>query len=645
MRILIFLLFLDPYISFAHELSLEAIEVVEREDTQGLVDFVPSAKKIYGDELVKKRQTSLGDSLASEPGVHSTSFGPNASRPVVRGLDGDRLKVLQNGLGSLDASTQSLDHAIPVDSLTIDQIEFNRGPMSLLYGSSAVGGVVNLVTNRIHFDYEEGLFTKFFTQAESVNNGLSSAAHLNYGINKWMFHLDGSTRNLGNVSVPGTLYADDKIPNSANKQDNIAFGISKIYDRGYVGISVNHFNTFYGSLAEEDVSIDMSQNRIEFHSEYRPVSGVFRKWKLKSAQSNYFHRELEDDVTGTKFKNDGNVTRLEAVNQTANWDGVWGIQSEVNEFSAKGEEAFLPSSITSKFALFGFQQLSLGKSAYRFSIRIEDVNITKESSVEFLGSDKKNYVGLNTSIGHCYDFTKRNTIETSLSYTERAPTFQELYADGNHVATGTQENGDSHLVKEKASALELTFKDYTETNELVMSVYAQFFKDYILLSPTGQTNVDGFSINNYEQENAIFYGIDLENRKELKKIYKGSLFLINKFDLVRAKNSNNGKDLPRISPPRFSAGLEFKNDRWSSDIDVQYVFEQQNTAQGETKTEDYIFTNIGYTYNLAGNISSLDMFFRVRNLFNVDGRNHVSTLKDIAPLAGRNFILGLEFQI
>lgn len=642
----------------AHEAELQDIEVIEKEDAQGLVDFVPSVTKLNAHELTKKRQTSIGDMLSTEAGVQSTTFGPSASRPVIRGLDGDRIRVLQNSLGTLDASTQSLDHAIPVDTLTIDEMEIVRGPMSLLYGSSAVGGIVNLVTNRIHYTYEEGLFSKFLVQGETVNNGVSTAAHLNYGKNKWMFHIDGSTRNLGDQEIPGyartskvrkadpvTGEKKDKLPNSFNKQDNVAVGVSKIFDRGYVGVSFNHFNTLYGSVAEEDISIDMTQNRFELHSEYRPQGGMFRKFKLKSAQSDYFHKELEGDETGTMFRNRGNETRIEALNKSGNFDGVTGIQTQVFNFSAKGDEAFLPGSNNTKASLFTFQQYSFGKQAIRAGARLENHDIEKKSSSTFGASDEKNYLGMNASIGHCYDFSKKHTLETSVSYTERAPTFQELYSNGEHVATGTFEIGDSSLIKEKATAFEITYKMHTDRNTFTGSVYTQVFKDYISLNPTGGTSVEGTPEFAYEQVDALFYGVDFDNRNEISKMEKASLFLVNKFDWVRAKDTDSGKNLPRISPPRFSAGLEYQTGKWTLDGEVQYVAHQTKTAPIETRTEDYTLTNIGYTYHFVGETRSLDLFARVRNVFDVEARNHVSTLKDVAPLPGRNFIVGAQFQL
>lgn len=645
-------------LAFAHEEKLDDIEVSTYDETQGLVDFVPSVTKLKGQELIKKRQTSIGDMLSGEAGVQSTSFGPNSSRPIIRGLDGDRIRILQNSLGTMDASTQSLDHAIPVDTLTIDQMEIIRGPMSLLYGSSAVGGVVNLVTNRIHYSYEEGFFAKFLTQGETVNNGISNALHMNYGANKWMFHVDGSTRNLGNQEIPryarssklrkqdpSTEEEKDKLPNSFNKQDNVAVAVSRIMDRGYVGASFNHYNTFYGSVADDEVTIDMTQNRFELHGEHRPESSSIRKIKFKTAISDYFHKELEDGATGTVFKNEGHESRLEFLNKSNNWDGVTGIHTQFFKFGAKGEEAFLPESDNSKVALFSFQQLTQGKNAYRFGGRLENSALEKKLSANFGSSDEKNYLGMNASLGHCYDFSRKNTLESSISYSERTPNFQELYADGDHIATSTFESGDSTLVKEKATAFEVTYKNTSDENQFSASVYTQVFKDYISLNPTGAISTgENFDVYQYEQVDALFYGLDIDSRNEIKKLSQGALYLIGKFDFVRAKDTDSGKNLPRISPPRVTLGIEYNSDQWSADVEHQYVSQQTKTADFETRTDAYNLTNIGYTYHVVDNLTSLDLFARVRNIFDNEARSHVSTLKDISPLPGRNFIAGVQVQ-
>jgi iron complex outermembrane receptor protein len=260
----------------------------------------------------------------------------------------------------------------------------------------------------------------------------------------------------------------------------------------------------------------------------------------------------------------------------------------------------------------------------------------------------QNYVGINGSLGHQFRFNEQNSLSTSVSYTERAPNFQELYSDGFHMATGTYEIGNSNLVKEKATAFEVSFKNNTGKNQFVVNVYTQFFKDYIALNPTGNVQVDhGENFDEYanEQVDAVFYGLDLENKNQIAEFSGGVLHLVNKFDFVRAKDKDSGQNIARISPPRFSAGLEFTKDKWAADVEAQYVFEQTKTALNETRSDAYTLTNLGYSYTLTGQTSALSLFARVRNIFDVEARNHVSFLKDIAPLPGRNFILGAQTQL
>jgi iron complex outermembrane receptor protein len=642
--------------SWAHMGSerLDDIQVLDHNTgEQNLVDFIPSVTQIKGRELQRRRQVSVGETLQNEAGVSSTSYGPSASRPVIRGLDGDRIRVLQNGLGTLDASSQSLDHAIPVDMLTVDQIEVVRGPMGLLYGSSAVGGVVNLHTNRIHTEYEEGLFSQVLLQGETAFKGVSSGLHLNYGAKNWMLHADGSTRNFADQRLPqhvrgGSSEKKGKLPNSLNKQDNLAFGASHILSQGHFGASFNHFNTTYGTVVDEAVIIDMTQNRGEYTAEWRPEGSSVRKIRLRGAQSEYSHREIEDGETGTTFENKGNETRLEFLNASGPTEGVVGVQTQIFKFKANGDEAFLPTSDNLKLALFALQQRQVNeKNLLSFGSRAESANVMKRGSSNFGSGDSRSFLSLNGSLGHQYRFDQSNSLSSSFSYTERTPSFQELYALGDHLATGTFEEGESSLVKEKAYAYELSFKRATARTQLTLSAYTQVFKDYIALNATGLTLNSGLGLPEfrYEQVDALFYGADLEARRELAEWNKGTLSLFSTADFVRARDTDTGKELPRISPPRVSAGIDFNKDKWSADLEVQYVAHQTKTAPNERWTDSYSLTNVGYAYVITGEERSVSLFGRVRNLFDVEARNHVSTLKDIAPLPGRNLIVGLQAQL
>jgi iron complex outermembrane receptor protein len=515
-----------------------------------------------------------------------------------------------------------------------------------------VGGIVNLVTNRVHSDFEKGFYGRVLSQGETVNNGISSGTSLDYGKKNWMFHVDGSTRNLQNQKIPGyarssylrssapeTSEPKNKLPNSFNQQVNIGTGVSKIFDKGYVGLSFNHFNSNYGTVAEEEVSIDMIQNRFELHSEYRPESSLFSKVKLKSAQSDYLHKEMENGVTGTQFKNSGNETRLEALNKKGDMEGDTGIQTQMFKFSAEGEEAFLPTTNTQKAALFTYQELRKNQTAFSFGTRVESSKMEKKSSSNFGASEKKNFETWNGSFGYQYKFNDHHSLSTNFSYTERAPNFQELYAKGPHLATGTYEQGMKGLNREKAYALELSLKKDTTNHKINFNIYSQIFNDFIYLNPTGEIE-DSLPEYEYDQANALFYGADVENKNQW------NLFnFITKLDFVRAKNTNDGHNLPRISPPRASFSIEYVKDRWMTDLELQYVFSQGKTAPGEKSTDEYTLTNIGCTYEITTNQYGVSIFSRIRNIFDVTARNHVSTLKEIAPLPGRNFILGAQVQI
>jgi len=627
---------------------LDTIDVTAgAEASEYLTDYAPHAHstKLKGRELQKRRQTSLGDTLQQEAGMNSASFGPNASRPVIRGLDGDRIRILQNGLGTLDASSQSLDHAVPVDPLTIEQIEIIRGPMGLLYGSQAMGGVINLVTNKIHSHYEQGYFGQAMFQGETVTNGIASALHMNYGKNNWMLHADGSTRNQGDQKIPNyakvpTDHPHGKVTNSASQQDNVGTGVSRIWERGYVGLSFNHFKTSYGTVAEEEVVIDMIQNRAELHGEYRPEGNFVKKWKFKSAYSDYSHAEIEEEITGTTFRNKGNESRLEAVSGSKYWHSVTGLHSQVYRFTAKGEEAFLPSTDNNRYAFFTYHEYHLTeRQNLNFGGRGEFVDIEEKIS-------SRDFFPVSGSVGHEYKYSESQSQSVNFSYSERSPNFQELFSEGPHLATGTFEQGLKTLTKEKAYGVELSYKIDSQETKSSLSAYSQNFKDFIVLSPTGRSDAaSGLGIYDYSQVDALFYGMDFDFKKSIAKANGQEIWMISKADWVRAKNINTGKNLPRISPPRITLGTEFNSDRSSMDVEVQYVFEQSNISPLETKTDDYFMTNLGYHYRWVTESWSLEAFGRVRNIFDVVGRNHVSTLKDMAPLPGRKFIIGAQLQI
>ena len=623
----------------SHSFAQDKLDTIQVLDTQNLsnsnsiLDIAPSATRLHDRELKKRREPTLGDTLKNEAGISTTSFGPGASRPVIRGLEGDRIKILQNGLSILDASSQSVDHAVPVDTLVIDSIELARGPMALLYGSSALGGVVNVMTNRIHSIYEEGVVKEIQIQGDSAQNGISSGARMDYGKELWMLHLDGSYRNANNQQSP-------ELPNTGSAQKSGAIGLSRMFSKGYLGASLYGLDNYYGVISAdvaEDVAIKMNQNRLELHGEYRIDWGGLRSLKFKTAQSDYSHKELHNESgkreVGTIFQNEGNESRLEFLTQKWNMQGISGIQSQNFNFSAKGEEAFLKPTRNNQHAFFSFQKWTQGITDYSAGIRFENSHIANEEIHK-----QKNFNSISGSFGLGHEVMAHTKVLVNLSYTERAPNFQELYAEGPHVATQIYEKGNDSLKKEKNYSIELGLKQEQDQNSRSINLYAQHFDDFIALSKTGAL-IGGLAEEEYIQKRALFLGAEAQVRQRLVD----QLFGVVRADIVKARNTEDNKNLPRITPPRVLIALEKVKDNLLYDFETQYHFDQNDVAPGESMTKGFFLVNAGLQKDLMISDKKLSLFFRLKNILNQEVRIHTSTLKQIAPQPGRNFVAGLQY--
>jgi iron complex outermembrane receptor protein len=640
MRLILLLLLTNSLATYAARKPIndhqnDDIYVFGHYHDNSLIDFVPSVVELSGEDLLRKKETSLGDTLSSEVGVASSGFGPNAGRPIIRGQDADRVRLLQNGLGTLDASTQSADHAVAIDMLSIDQIEIIRGPMSLLYGPTTTGGIVNVNTDRIHRESAPGLYGKYNVEAQTAQPGTSQAALLNYGTQDWMIHVDASSNNLGEMKVP---LANDEVENSFNKQTSYGAGVSRIFDKGHVGISYTGLDQVYGVVAEADVTIDMAQKRFELHSEYRFDNSFINKVRVKSAQSDYKHTEMEGSATGTVFTNVGNESRVELFHGEKGAQGIFGVHTKFNDFAAVGEEAFLPASKTSMIGLFSLYEIAKGKNIFDGSLRFESHKVKKESGTLI----DKDFNNINVAFGHTYKLSDTYSLNYNASYTERAPTAQELFALGAHKAASTYVIGDSELKKEDSYALESSFTYEKDANKVRVSAFYQYFNNYIALNPTGGTDAESnLGIFNTSQVNARFYGAEFEGDFYLTQMNKGALSLLVNGDYVRAQTTDN-INIARITPARVGLGLEYAQNRWTVDLMNRLVFSQSKTAAFETTTKSYTLTDVGTHYDLVRSKTSLMIYAKLRNLFDQEARNHVSAIKNLAPLAGRNFVAGLQ---
>lgn len=398
------------------------------------------------------------------------------------------------------------------------------------------------------------------------------------------------------------------------------------------------FDNYYGTVAEENVDIKMKQDRIELHGEYQVRGNLLKSVRFKTAQSDYSHKEFDSGVVGTTFSNEGNESRLEFMTETSNVKGISGAQTQMFNFKAVGNEAYLPPSRNQVLSVFTLQELTLSSNVYSVGARAESANIENQLT----DGQNKSYHGLNGSLGLRHSFSETHTGIANFSYTERLPNFQELFANGFHLAAGTFEEGNKNLKKEKALALDLGLKYKSDSVQTTFNLYAQEFKDYTSLFYTNTPSSEpGVNISQYRQVNAIFYGFEFDGKK---KLGDSPFNIITRADLVRAKNKDTGGNLPRIAPPRITLGFEMAKDRWVWDVEAQYNFEQTKTAINESRTKSFTMLNAGVIYDLVRGNGKWSFFGRLKNILNQEARLHTSTLKQIAPLAGRNIVTGVQYS-
>ncbi|AZE13228.1 Zinc-regulated outer membrane receptor [Pseudomonas chlororaphis subsp. aureofaciens] len=650
--------------SQAHALELQP-QVITANPLGSQQTAAPSTV-LEGDDLTLQQQGSLGETLNKQPGVSSSYFGPGASRPIIRGLDGDRIRLLRNGVGALDASSLSYDHAVPLDPVNVDRIEIVRGPAALLYGGSAIGGVVNTFDNRIPTEAIEGIHGAGELRYGGADTTRSSAGKLEAGNGTFALHLDANSRQFNDLKIPGYARSRHAPPsedgdgkkgrlgNSDGRQDGGAIGGSYTWDDGYAGLSYSNYDSNYGSPAEEDVRIRMKQDHYAFASELRNLDGPFSALKFDAGYTDYEHREIEGGETGTIFKNKGYEARVEARHQPLGpLNGVIGTQVSRSEFSALGEEAFVPQTDTDSAALFILEELQ-ATERLKLSLggRLEHTRVDPDSkgNERFSQADSSSsFTAGSLSSGAVYTLTPIWSVAATLGYTERAPTFYELYANGAHVATGTYEVGDANLSKEKAVSSDLALRFDNGTHKGSVGVFYSHFSNYIGLLGSGRTLNDegeedagGMPEYTYSGVRARFAGIEAQDHWKLGESAYGKFALELSGDYTRAKNLDNGEALPRIAPLRLNSGLLWELDRWQARIDVEHAASQRRVPDNESGTDGYttLGASAGYHFDIGS--SQWLAFVKGENLTNQTVRYASSILRDIAPAQGRSIEVGLR---
>jgi len=609
------------------------------------------AKVLAGDELRDKVGSSLGETLQNELGVSASAFGAGASRPIIRGMEGSRVKMLENGMATSDVSGLSNDHAVASEGAVARQIEILRGPAALLYGSGAIGGLVNVVNERIPTALEPKLTGQVETRLSTVDNGKDMSGTLDGSVGKIGLHLDGNMRNTDDFQIPDLRVVNDptsrmnRLPNSDTKERNIGIGGSYIDDWGYAGLSASHLTNFYGIPTDEGSHIDQRQNRYDFDSVVKNPLAGFESARIKAGYTVYDHAELDDGVPATLFSNKSFESRVELTHKpitSLGLHGTFGVQTENTHFSALSAEGgpdTVPVTHSTTQAVFLVEEWSQGPLRWNAGLRYENVDRKPVSNRERtfdLGSG---------SIGALWPFTKGYSAGATVSYAQRAPATEELYSGGPHDATLTFDVGDPNLQKEVSRNIELSLQKTSGLLRWRVNAYRNNVNNFIYgrvmdasFDEDGNPGGD-FRQRLFQQAKAHIQGAEAEMTwNQIGMGWNGRVFA----DTSRGYLDDAG-NLPLQPADRVGAAIGYRQPHWRAGLDWTHARGQDRLAAFETSTTpsyNQVNANVSYTQRLEH--LDLTYFVSAKNLLDEDIRLATSLLKDIAPLPGRNITFGVR---
>lgn len=619
-----------------------------------------------GQELVERRQGTLGDTLDGLPGVHADTFGGGASRPVIRGQTAPRVSVLSDGSQLMDASAISPDHATTVEPLLADRIEVLRGPATLRYGGGAIGGVVNVLDKRVPTEKPEGgLAAEAELRGATGTKERAGVFGITGGTDDFVVRVEGLKRRSSDYEVPD--WPGGKLAGSYSESTQGSIGMSWIGPRGYVGMAFTHIDSKYGLPGHnheyeschphgdhlhcgghghddgeahdhdhgEDGDIPyvrLRSNRVDLRAEYLDPLPGFAKLRFRSGFTDYQHDEIEGGKVGTRFKNEGFDARLELEHKP--WmglRGVMGVQTAFSDFRADGEEAFLPRSKTRANGIFLLEEYRLADWRFEAGARQDWQSVSPVG-----GQEKSSLSGTSLSAAAIWDFAPRYSLALSVSRSQRLPSAQELYADGVHLATNTYEIGNAKLDRETSRNIDLTLRKHEGDTTFSLSAFHNRVKNYIYANTLDR--FEDFRLIEYTQQDAEFTGVEGEIKHQFTSIFSAGVF----GDYVRGKLTGGQGDLPRIPAARLGVRANLKWQQWSGGVEYAYVFRQKDIASYESETPGYSMVNavVSYRFKAAG--AQYDVYLRGNNLLDKLAYNHASFLATSAPLPGRSVLLGVR---
>ncbi|HEY5636419.1 MAG TPA: TonB-dependent receptor [Burkholderiales bacterium] len=628
------------------------------------VSMAQPASVLRAEALRRKQGASLGETLGGEPGVHAGGMGPNASRPVIRGQDGPRVRVLDNGLGTMDVSTLSPDHAPAVETFGATQVEVLRGPATLLYGGGAIGGLVNVVTKRIPRERMEGFAGAAEVRAGGAAREGNALVDLNGGAGGVAWHMDASARKSDDYRIRGRQNPTDAtspvgvVPNSAASTQSVNAGLSLVGERGYLGVGVSGLDSFYGVPGGERARIDLERQRLEVAGELRDPLPGFSRARLLLGSVRYRHAEIEQSgAVATRFRNDANEFRLELRHTPlGGLNGAIGVSGQRRDFSAVGAESFLVPTRGAGAALFAIEELTLGRLRLEAGLRLEHEQARPDGAS---GRPERRFGPRTASVGASWNGLPAHTLAFTLTRAQRAPGIEELYANGPHAAAGAVERGNAALGLETSRNVDLSLARTEGAWRWKAGAYANRIHNYIFsqrqdvngngvfeaaldrVDSSGTADPAGaFFLLNTRQAGARFHGFEAElSWRQAEGPWRLRAFA----DAARGRLEGAG-NVARMAPARTGLEAGWSQGAWSAHGTLLRVARQDRIAiDQETATPASLRLDAGLSYRLrhgAGNETTV--FVQGRNLLDRDLRVHTSFLRDSAPLPGRSLFAGLR---
>lgn len=588
--------------------------------------------------LSEQTAFGLGDVVGSESGVHKRSFGPGSSRPVVRGFDGDRVLVLSDGLSTGTLSAQSGEHAEPLDAAHLDRIEVVKGPATLLYGSNAIGGVVNMVTGHhmLHERSHPGFRGQVTAVGGSNNNQAGGHVNVEYGHRNWLFWSSGSRQVTSDYSSPlGLVHNSDTRMTSGSAgvgwfADRPFFNIGYAFNKGRLGIPFagefhqhEHDDGDHGDHASVDETFTWQNVRL--NTGLKNANSFFEEFRIAAGFSRWMHKELENDEPATSF--DNRLVNLRATliqRKQSVLTGTSGLQLFHRDYTAQGEEALSPPTTGNGFALFTLQEMDFGRARLQFGGRFD------RTAYSPLGLPHRSFAGFSGAAGIHVPLWEDGALVANYTHSYRAPAIEELYNFGPHVGNLAFEIGNPDLKREAADGIDVSLRHASSRLESEANFYYYSIRDFVYLSLTGELE-HGLRVANFAQADSRFVGGEVQMSVALRR----SLWLESGLDLVDARLIGTGESLPRIPPLRGKIGLDARWGGLSFRPEVVMAADQDSIYTTETPTAGYTVINLKASYTLARS-NLIHMFSG--GLFNAGDRlyrNHLSFIKDLAPEIGR----------